>query len=94
MKVMVMANAQLGVSNFQSNGVFSTNCCPNLVPLSGFSIFRRPVFGIRLYEKSVKRNRVFGIRFVNSRTVISAVLKERCEILEKEFELSRHLIST
>ncbi|KAM1217205.1 hypothetical protein ACFX2J_013409 [Malus domestica] len=94
MKVMVMANAQPGVSNFQSNGVFATNCCPNLVPLSGFSIFRRPVFGIGLYEKSVKRNRVFGIRFVNSRTVISAVSKERCEILEKEFELSCHLIST
>ncbi|KAM1571282.1 hypothetical protein ACFX10_036195 [Malus domestica] len=86
MEVMVMANAQPGVSNFQRNGVFATNCCPKSLPLSGFSIFRRPIFGVGLNEKNVKRNRVFGIKFVNSRTVISAVSKEGSDILEKEFE--------
>ncbi|RXH86889.1 hypothetical protein DVH24_022162 [Malus domestica] len=81
---LVMENAQLGVSNFQSNGILS-----RIVPQSrflhlGFRFFG-DLFSV-LYEKNVRKNRVFGINFVNSKTFISAVSKEGSVILEKEFE--------
>ncbi|CAL9016112.1 unnamed protein product [Prunus brigantina] len=90
---MIMTNAQLGVSNFQRNDIFAANCSSKPGPLSGFSLFRRPIFCVGLYEKNVKKNQGFGIKIPNRRTVISAVSKEGSdnrsvggEILEKEFE--------
>lgn len=90
---MELSNGQLGVSNFQRNGMFATNCSPKPFPLSRFSIFGRPIFGIGLNEKNVKKSRVSGIKTVNRGTVINALAKEEsdnrsvgCEILEKDFE--------
>lgn len=90
---MELSNGQLGVSNFQRNGIFARNCSPKPFPLSRFSIFGRPIFGIGLNEKNVKKSRVSGIKTVNRGIVINALAKDEsdnrsvgCEILEKDFE--------
>lgn len=53
---MIVTNGKLGVSIFQGNGVFAPNSLQNSFFSSGFSLTRRPTFGICLNIKNRRPN--------------------------------------
>ncbi|XP_024022783.1 pentatricopeptide repeat-containing protein At1g30610, chloroplastic isoform X2 [Morus notabilis] len=53
---MIATNGKLGVSSFHGNGVFASKCRQTSFSSCGFSLIRRPNFGIGLNVKNRRRN--------------------------------------
>ncbi|KAK9267996.1 hypothetical protein L1049_010434 [Liquidambar formosana] len=92
MAVRLMANAQLGVSCFERNGISASNSTQFPSLSYGLSISRRPIFGIALNTKRAKHSWVSSRRTFNCRT-ISALSKRELDdrlvgggFIENEFE--------
>jgi hypothetical protein len=85
----------MGVSYFERNGIFASNCTWNLFSFNGFLIPQRPIFRIGLtVKKNEKKAHVFGVKGQNSRA-INALLKGESDndnqlvgggLLEKELQ--------
>ena len=87
----ILTNAQMGVSYFERNGIFASNCTWSSFSFNGVLIPRRPIFPIGL---TVKKVHVFGVK-VQNYTAINALLKGESDndnrlvgsgILEKELQ--------
>ncbi|GMY38207.1 pentatricopeptide repeat-containing protein At1g30610, chloroplastic-like isoform X2 [Fagus crenata] len=85
----------MGVSYFERNGIFASNCTWNSFSFNGFLIPQRPIFRIGLtVKKNEKKAHVFGVKVQNSRA-INALLKGESDndnqlvgggLLEKELQ--------
>lgn len=87
----ILTNAHMGVSYFERNGVFASNCTWSSFSFNGVLIPRNPIFPIGL---TVKKVHVFGVKVQNYRA-INALLKGESDndnrlvgggILEKELQ--------